>query len=292
VADKDISVVVPFHNADRHLDRCAVGLLGQSYPSSRYEITMVDNNSTDRSVEVVRRHPEIRLLHEPKPGAYAARNRGVAASQGQIIAFTDADCVVASDWLEKISDALRHPELELIQGGRVFGNDGTALSMLAAYEAQRASYIFSAPSVGIRSGYTNNMAVRRSAFDRCGPFEEVGRGADTLFVLRVMQEYASTDVVGYAGDAKVRHLEIDSAAGWARKRFIYGQSFERHYAVRQRTHRDLTPEERSGILRRTITENGYSRLQVSRLLALLTLGRYAFLAGRRSVRWRVGSRLK
>ena len=292
MADKSISVVVPFHNAERHLDRCAVGLLRQTYPQSHYEIIMVDNNSTDRSAEVVEGHPEIRLLREPKQGAYAARNHGVAAAQGQIIAFTDADCVVAPDWLEKMSDALSDPWLELAQGGRLFAHDGLDLSLLAAYEAQRAAYIFSARSVGLRSGYTNNMAVRRSAIDRCGPFEEVGRGADTLFVLRVIHEYASTDVVRYVGDATIRHLEIDSVARWLRKRFIYGQSFERHHAVRKRTHRNLTADERNDILRRTIDTNGYSRVEVLRLLILLTLGRYAFVAGRRSVRWRLGSRVK
>jgi len=292
VADKNISVVVPFRNAERHLDRCAVGLLTQSYPESSYEIIMVDNNSTDRSVEVVQSHPEIRLLREPKQGAYAARNHGVAAAQGQIIAFTDADCVVAPDWLEKMSEAMSDSGLELAQGGRIFAHDGLALSLLAAYEAQRAAYIFSARSVGLRSGYTNNMAVRRSAFDRCGPFDEVGRGADTLFVLRVIDEYASTDVVRYVGDAKIRHLEVDSVARWLHKRFIYGQSFERHYPVRKRTHRNLTPDERADILRRTIDTNGYSRVEVLCLVALLALGRYAFIAGRRSVRWHLGSRVK
>jgi glycosyltransferase involved in cell wall biosynthesis len=292
VADKDISVVVPFYNARHHLERCVVGLLRQNYPPSRYEIIMVDNNSTDHSTEIVQRYPEIRLLLEPKQGAYAARNRGVAAAEGRILAFTDADCVPAPDWLEKMDAALSLPGVEVAQGGRLFARDVPALSMLAAYETQRAAYIFSAPSVGIRSGYTNNMAVRRCAFDRCGPFQEVGRGADTLFVLRVMEEYASTDVVRYVGEARVRHLEITTVPRWLRKRFIYGQSFERHYPVRKRTHRDLTPAERSLILRRTVEANGYSRVDVLRLIALLYLGRYAFSAGRRSVRWRIGSRVK
>jgi glycosyltransferase involved in cell wall biosynthesis len=120
VADKDISVVVPFYNPGHHLERCAVGLLRQSYPSSRYEIIMVDNNSTDRSTEIVQRYPEVRLLLEPKQGAYAARNRGVAAAEGHIIAFTDADCVPAPDWLEQMDAALSAPGVEVAQGGRLF----------------------------------------------------------------------------------------------------------------------------------------------------------------------------
>ena len=99
----DISVVVPFYNAARYIEDCIKALLAQTYSSTRYEIIMVDNNSIDGSAELVRKYSSIRLLVEPKQGSYAARNRGVAAANGTIIAFTDADCVPAADWLEQIA---------------------------------------------------------------------------------------------------------------------------------------------------------------------------------------------
>jgi len=113
----DISVVVPFYNAGRYIERCIKGLLAQSYPSTRYEIIMIDNNSTDGSAELVRKYSPIRLLVEPKQGSYAARNRGAAAAKRAIIAFTDADCVPAADWLERIVASMRVPWAELVQGG-------------------------------------------------------------------------------------------------------------------------------------------------------------------------------
>ena len=81
----DISVVVPFHNEEEHLEGCIRALRGLEYPEDRREIMLVDNNSTDRSVEIVQRHPDIRLLSESRPGDFAARNRGIAASSGEIV---------------------------------------------------------------------------------------------------------------------------------------------------------------------------------------------------------------
>lgn len=102
----DISVVVPFYNAEKYIEKCAEALLTQSYPTTRYEIIMVDNNSTDRSVDLIKKYPRIKLLSQQKQGSYAARNQGVAASKGTILAFTDADCVPSSDWLQKTRAAL------------------------------------------------------------------------------------------------------------------------------------------------------------------------------------------
>jgi glycosyltransferase involved in cell wall biosynthesis len=183
----DISVVVPFYNAEKHIEECARALLAQSYSSTRYEIIMVDNDSTDSSAELVRKYSRIKLLSEKNPGSYAARNKGVAASKGAIIAFTDADCVPSADWLQKIKAFMHTPDVKLMQCGRIYAVESSALSVLAAYESERATYTFSSRSRGIYYGYTNNMAVRRDLFDRCGPFLEIKRGADSIFVHRALR---------------------------------------------------------------------------------------------------------
>jgi hypothetical protein len=92
----DVSVVVPFYNAERSVEDCIAALRAQTLAPPRYEIIMVDNNSTDGSADLVRKYPDVRLLSEEKQGSYAARNRGVAAARGAIVAFTDADCRPAS----------------------------------------------------------------------------------------------------------------------------------------------------------------------------------------------------
>ena len=281
----EISVVVPFYNAENHIEDCARALLTQSYPAALYEIIMVDNNSTDNSADLVRKHPRIKLLSEIKQGSYAARNRGVVESRGRIIAFTDADCVASKDWLRKISAPLDSAEVGLVQGGRIYAVDSPALSMLAAYESERASYTFSGTPNRVYYGYTNNMAVRRDLFYRCGPFLEIMRGADSIFVNQVIEYYTSR-VIRYVPEAYICHLEIKRTWGYFHKRFIYGKSLQQNYSRRSRSHRKLAIAEIYLIFKRTIQRNSYSLLQSLCLIILVLIGEACFAIGRLSVRFR------
>lgn len=281
----DISVIVPFYNSEEHIEDCIKALLAQSYPSARYEILMVDNNSTDGSVEIIRKYPRINLLSESKQGSYVARNRGVAESKGSIIVFTDVDCVPSKDWLYKISEPLLLADAGLVQGGRLYAIDSSALSMLAAYEGERASYTFSGKHSGIYYGYTNNMAVRRELFNRCGPFLEIARGADSIFVNRIIEDY-SGELIRYVPDASIRHLEIKSVWDYFRKRFIYGRSLQQNYSTRRGKHRKLVITEISAILNRTIHRKRYSLLQSLCLIILIFMGEFCFGFGRLSVRFK------
>src|SRR5881628_2239659 len=100
-----ISVVVPFYNEQRYIGDCIEALLAQDYPGEQYEIILVDNNSSDRSCEIVKSHQRIKLLSEKRQGDFAARNRGLEEAKGGIIAFTDSNCAPAKDWLQKIEAA-------------------------------------------------------------------------------------------------------------------------------------------------------------------------------------------
>jgi Glycosyl transferase family 2 len=116
-SDLTISVVVPFHNEARYIARCIESLLQQNYLPDRYEIIMVDNNSTDNSAEQVAAHARVKLLAEARPGSYAARNRGVAHATGDVIAFTDGDCIASHDWLRTIASAMQHTDAKILLGG-------------------------------------------------------------------------------------------------------------------------------------------------------------------------------
>lgn len=279
-----ISVVVPFYNSDKHLESCISALLSQTYQSSAYEIIMVDNNSTDNSTDVVRKYPQIILLSEAKKGSYAARNRGVAESKGSVIAFTDSDCIPVPEWLDRISASLDSPSVGIIQGGRLYTTESTGLLLLETYESERAVYTFSGKSTGLYYGYTNNMAVRRRVFDRCGPFLEVTRGADSIFMNRAIEEYTS-EIVRYVHDATIRHVEITRVQDYLRKRFIYGRSFQQNYSRRKRIHRNMTIFERIDIIRGTVKRNRYSNLQFLYLIVLVSIGMINFRLGRLSVQF-------
>lgn len=273
----DISVVVPFHNTEAYIEACINALLSQRYPQDGYEIIMVDNNSTDRTAEIVGRYPQIRLLSEAKAGSYAARNRGVAESRGTIIAFTDSDCSPNEDWLQGIRDAMSDPAVRLVQGPLRFAYESLGLSILSDHEAEKAAYTFSARTKEIYYGYTGNMALRRDIFGTIGPFVERQRGADVIFVHRVLAAY-SCDAVRYSPNLCVRHLEVTSIWKWFQKIHTYGRSF-RGYS-RLVPSRQLSASERVQVLKATISRGRYSAAKSLLCILLLSISLLYYELGR------------
>src|SRR5262245_37657845 len=112
-----VSVIVPVWNSPELIAICLSALTAQTYPRDRFEVLVVDNASTDSTAEVARSFPIATVLLERTPGSYHARNRALKEARGEYVAFTDADCIPAPDWLEKaIESALRHPNAGVFAG--------------------------------------------------------------------------------------------------------------------------------------------------------------------------------
>lgn len=275
-----ISVVLPVYNAETYIEDCIRALLSQNYPVDQYEIIMVDNNSKDRSPEIIKRYPDIKYLKRSKQGSYAARNTGILQAKGEIIAFTDADCEPSVDWLQNIEDAFRHPEICVILGRNQFVSDLHILSMLTEYEAEKAAYVFSCDDKTMYYGYTNNMAIRKKLFNRVGLFLEIPRGADVIFV-RCVVEDCSCDAVRYFSNIRVRHLEISSKRIYLKKQYIYGKSY-RNYRKIKRT-RALTNLERLEVFKATCKTNQYPYTKSCLLFFILLIGAICYEFGRRGI---------
>jgi len=93
---------VPVLNREKDIGECLDSLLAVDYPS--FEIIVVDNGSTDGTREVTSKYP-VKTVLESSRGAYRARNKGIARAQGEIVAFTDSDCVVDRNWLRKLAES-------------------------------------------------------------------------------------------------------------------------------------------------------------------------------------------
>jgi glycosyltransferase involved in cell wall biosynthesis len=275
----DISVIVPVYNNEDHVEACIQGLLSQQYSDGACEFILVDNNSTDRSAEIVKRYPGIRLLSQPKQGSYAARNLGLSVARGQIIAFTDSDCVPRADWLQQIANTMRNSGVGIVLGRREFQGPSRPLKLLEKYEAHKASYILSGTDREVFFGYTNNMAVRRSLMDAVGPFTELGRGADVIFVRRAIDRF-SCQILRYSPDVVIRHLEITSVWKWYRKMYIYGRSYQNYR--RLVVAHPLSNAQRLEVFKRMTSESNFSCLESARLLTLLGGGCLLWQLGRLS----------
>ena len=114
-----VSVIVPVYNAAATIAPCVQSLLQLDYPADQFELILVDNGSKDGSLEILRSFGDrIRVLREEKRGASAARNHGIRAARFPLVAFTDADCIVDSQWLKHLVVPLSDPEVG-VSGGAV-----------------------------------------------------------------------------------------------------------------------------------------------------------------------------
>jgi glycosyltransferase involved in cell wall biosynthesis len=103
------TVIVPTRNRADRLDACLAALAHQSLPADQFEIIVVDNGSTDATAARIARwselRPGLRRVEEPEPGVSRARNAGVAAARGDLLAFVDDDAVAESRWLATLLGA-------------------------------------------------------------------------------------------------------------------------------------------------------------------------------------------
>ncbi|TMJ54253.1 MAG: glycosyltransferase family 2 protein [Alphaproteobacteria bacterium] len=174
-----ISVIIPHLNQPDGLEACLGSLYSQTLERSAFEVIVVDNGSTSLPRAVVERYPGTLLLEELKPGPGPARNRGAEAARADIVAFTDADCRVHPDWLNRALRTLQGAPPRTILGGdvQIWHEPNAAITALEAYESVFA-YRFKLYIEQHGFCGTGNLVVRRSDFDNVGPFRGIDVAED------------------------------------------------------------------------------------------------------------------
>jgi len=170
-----VSVIIPVYNNARTVAGCVRSVLANTYPD--YEVVVVDDGSDDGTAEIVAELEGCRLLRlATNRGAAAARNQGVAHSDGSLLLFTDGDCLVTSDWIERWVEAhlRRTAETPRLVGGTgalaVFGNYWQRADVFALF-----GYNVSGPPRSMNGLITANSLLERRAFDEVGGFDEALR---------------------------------------------------------------------------------------------------------------------
>jgi glycosyltransferase involved in cell wall biosynthesis len=196
-----VSVIIPTYHDWERLRLCLDALRQQTYEASAYEVIVI-NNDPDDSCPYAKLPGKVTLLSEAKPGSYAARNAGIRASTGEILAFTDADCIPAPNWIEAgVARLLADPALSRI-GGRV---ELTSRERRAtAAEAYDRAFGMRQDQYVERGGaMTANMFAYRSVFDAIGLFMESRfSGEDTAWGQRAEQVGWR---IAYAPECAVTH---------------------------------------------------------------------------------------
>ena len=163
-----VTVVVPVRNGAATIGACIEALLAQDYPRDFVEIIVVDNGSADETRDVVARYPVTLLVELEVRTSYAARNRGIAQASGEVIAFTDADCVALSDWLTHLVAPLADATV-----GAAVGTVGDAAPDTLCEEFTARVQPFARPQrCGLQTLLTGNVAMRRSTLEALDRFDE------------------------------------------------------------------------------------------------------------------------
>ena len=163
--------MVPAYNAESTISECIESLLEQDFPEDDFEVIVVDNNSTDRTAEIAKKYP-VRYVLEKNKGASAARNAGIDAAVGSLIALIDSDCIARRNWLT--------------EGVKPFDNEDTGCvsGRVVSYEPSNMweRIISEKDQYAIPPDYWGwqPYAITANAFFRKGVFERAGK-FDTIF---------------------------------------------------------------------------------------------------------------
>src|SRR5581483_8905111 len=215
-----VSVIVCSYNADRTLTACLDSLRGLNYPD--YEVVLVDDGSTDRTTQIASEHKWVRCVRHPTNlGLSAARNTGLAAAQGEIVAFPDADCRADPDWLYYlISDLL---------SGEFAGTGGP--NLLSPEDSPVAAAVMVSPGGPAPVLLTDrqaehipgcNMAFFKSILEQIGGFDPIFRAAgdDVDLCWRVQQ---AGHRIGFSPAAFVWHYRRSTVGEYLKQQLGYGQ---------------------------------------------------------------------
>ena len=172
------SVVIPTYNRLATLRQTLAALVAQDY--AEYEIIVVDDGSTDGTdAMIAAEFRMVRYLQQANRGPAAARNAGIRAAQGEVIAFTDDDCIPPHDWLTRLADGYaRYPHIVGAGGYLEAPADVLLRNRLAQYEYHISHVTYAAGDCEYLGGFecpaggTNSMSYQRSVLTECGGFDE------------------------------------------------------------------------------------------------------------------------
>ena len=160
-----VSVVVCTYNGGATLDQCLCSLGALDYPD--YEVIVVNDGSTDDTREILTRFPNVKAIHQPNKGLSVARNVGLRAATGAVIAYTDSDCFTDTSWLTHLVDQLWQSGAAAVGGPNLTPEDGFLAACVAASPGQ-PTHVLEHDEVAEHIP-SCNMAFRREVLEAINP---------------------------------------------------------------------------------------------------------------------------
>ncbi|MFN2532170.1 MAG: PqqD family peptide modification chaperone [Pyrinomonadaceae bacterium] len=222
---KQVDIIIAARNEERYIGACLEALRAQDYPKELLRIYLVDNGSTDNTIQIAEQRGA-HILIEPKPGASAARNAGISKSTGELVGFLDAHCIPETTWVRVMAEQFKSEELGGCQGRM---ENKSINSRVQKYLDDSRVYsnerIVEDTVSGKRNIYpwilSGNCMYRREAINEAGLFNEKLRACEDVdlawrVVLLGYQLF-------YVPQAQLTHYSCDSWFGFVKKGFHKGR---------------------------------------------------------------------
>jgi len=215
-----VSVVVCTYNAERTLAACLDSLSKLNYPD--YEVIVVNDGSTDDSLAIAERYGYCRIISQPNKGLSVARNVGAQNATGEIVAYTDSDCVADPDWLAYLVAKMEAADLAACGGPNFPPPEDGLVPAAVAVSPGGPTHVLLADDVAEHIAGCN-MAFRREALLRLGGFDPVYRAAgDDVDICWRFQDAGYT--IGFSPAAVVWHFRRNTVKAYLGQQRGYGKA--------------------------------------------------------------------
>jgi glycosyltransferase involved in cell wall biosynthesis len=215
-----VSVVVCAYNAERTMDQCLASLERLTYPD--YEVIVVNDGSKDRTLAISESYPYCRIVSQENKGLSVARNVGAEAASGEIVAYTDSDCVADPDWLSYLVGKMEEKSLVACGGPNFPPPEDSLVPEAVAVSPGAPCHVLLDDEIAEHIAGCN-MAFRRDVLLRLGGFDPIFHAAgDDVDICWRLQDAGYT--IGYAAAATVWHFRRNTVQAYIGQQKGYGKA--------------------------------------------------------------------